>query len=939
MSDFWSNIPTVYTNEADVELRLVLPLLHTLGYEPEDLASKYPVEFREGRVGRKPEADYVCFSGPLHNRGTSLVVVEAKSPDETLPSGKVQGESYAQNLRAPILLLTNGKSLEVWQLKATQESELVLQAEISSLATHRGEVERLLTKSAVRDYCHTFKVKTILEASMDFGRYEQAELKRTARYAQSISRTLHPLDPFANAPTTIDSDRLLAECPSGCVIVAPSGYGKTTLAFRLFRKAIEGRWRDNSVRLPFDVPVTDLEQTGLSIVAFLHRRLRAHQPGLTEGTLDDNLRKSGATVLLDGFDRASPSYQRHLRAEITNFLRDYPLIQLFVFSRGAARPALTLPVFVLKSLTDVEKWRLEGAILGEDHSIIHMMSPTLSALCDVPLLFQLSLSYWQSKQTLPDQIESLFREWLESVLKVEGVEVVSDIVREQALTLIATAASGAPVECTHVLNLFKERGLPAQILDELVSCDAARVYGRTVEVQHDALADYLRAKELAQKPEKDLIDEIRALTMPEESFFPVLLISHLPSHRLQAELWKKIVDAGPTIYFDALRYRCDVSAELSRLDEGTLSREYLTELLQGIEQPLDCFFPALREAIVEDLAAEPGSRLAVIGQVYAQTGKLTYKLEAAAGDQVERVTVAVPSGPGILRAVSLSLSRYRLDSARLVGAALLKESVLEAINTKSLKGGPMWAEERLISRCRFLAKEYDFPLLIDMPLDAIEASLLPHKDKWVLPAALSHSQRFSIQSLLDDIAVLRQSGKTGLESWWVRLGWNDHERTQSDEVIRGVLDEQYRRVQIMCAEVARNTFHNISNKMTSFAQLPARWKLTIVRRRPSGLVIYPTWLPVLDWSEAGADVEIADQAPGGHDFESTVETLRAALDALGRPSDAVSGFGGFTTHHGFTGYQWNCHFDGGTPAIHECCDLIKAEIEGLFSAMAGQDGV
>jgi hypothetical protein len=62
MPDFWSDIPTHYTNEADVELRLVLPLLHALGYERNDTAAKYPVEFREGRVGRKPEADFVCFS-------------------------------------------------------------------------------------------------------------------------------------------------------------------------------------------------------------------------------------------------------------------------------------------------------------------------------------------------------------------------------------------------------------------------------------------------------------------------------------------------------------------------------------------------------------------------------------------------------------------------------------------------------------------------------------------------------------------------------------------------------------------------------------------------------------------------------------------------------------------------------------------------------------
>ena len=93
MTDFWDKLPIKdLTSESDVELRLVEPLLRALGYEDDDIAPKYPVEFQEGRVGRRPEADYVCFAGPLKNRDTSLLVVEAKKPGEALPPGKAQGE-------------------------------------------------------------------------------------------------------------------------------------------------------------------------------------------------------------------------------------------------------------------------------------------------------------------------------------------------------------------------------------------------------------------------------------------------------------------------------------------------------------------------------------------------------------------------------------------------------------------------------------------------------------------------------------------------------------------------------------------------------------------------------------------------------------------------------------------------------------------------------
>jgi hypothetical protein len=44
MATFWDASPPLeFINEADVEQRLVLPLLHALGYEPEDVVPKPPV--------------------------------------------------------------------------------------------------------------------------------------------------------------------------------------------------------------------------------------------------------------------------------------------------------------------------------------------------------------------------------------------------------------------------------------------------------------------------------------------------------------------------------------------------------------------------------------------------------------------------------------------------------------------------------------------------------------------------------------------------------------------------------------------------------------------------------------------------------------------------------------------------------------------------------
>ncbi|WP_439402869.1 type I restriction enzyme HsdR N-terminal domain-containing protein [Bradyrhizobium sp. DASA03068] len=940
MSDFWNNIPAGFTSEADVELRLIVPLLKELGYEPDDIASKYPVEFREGRVGRRPEADFVCFNGPLHTRNTSLLVIEAKAPGETLPNGKSQGESYAANLKVPLLVLTNGEQIEIWQLKATQDSERVFEGPVSALAANRGMVEQLLAKRAIADYCRTFHVKTILEASSDFARYETEELRRTARYAASIDRTVSR----AGAARNLQTGMLLTECPSGCVVVAPSGYGKTTLSNRLLRQAIENRWRDAGARLPFDVPVIDLEETGASVLEFMQRRLSAHQPSVTESALKDRLRTAGATIVCDEFDRASPRFRRHLCTEIKNLLRDYPLLQIIVFSRDAARPDVALPLFTLNPLTVPEQRDVEKIILddgsGDFFSVIGMMSPTLGALCENPLLLQLTLDFWKREHAFPSSLLPLFQSWLKTVLKAEEGDVVSSIRREAGLTLIADATLDGPIAGEHLLTLMQQADIPPVVLNELVACDAARMNGSAIEVHHEALADYLRAKKIACGSEVELLERIPTLPMAPDSFFPVLLMAQLPSRRLQLALWKRLTEAGPSVYFDALRYRFDVSAELDKLDPGKLSEEYLSELLEGIEQPLESFFGVLRETVIEQITGERGSELAVTGTIDVPSRQLSYKLHLRGSPEGPSVVARPPSFPGIIRGVSLDLSDYRLDSARLVAIALLKESILSGVKSQAFRGGLALARDRLVGRCRFLVKEYDLPLTLDMDLDALERFLRPHQDKSVIPAP-STDERFSIQELLDDLVVLRAGGVTALEPWWIRLGWDENLDAQSDDTISRVLNEQYRRAQAIYAEIVQATYSAITKEMTFFPVLPVRWRLTVVRQVPPrmGSTIYFSWSPVATWQEAGADVTFDSRAPFADigQLEQEVEQTRTALAALGRPNANIPRYGGFTQLSDFSGRQWTGHFDGATPAIHDACSLLTHDLERVFSSMPHRD--
>jgi hypothetical protein len=63
--------------------------------------------------------------------------------------------------------LTNGEVIEVWQMQIAQESKCVLKIGVTSLADKRGDVEQLLSKIAIREYCRSLVFKTIVEATAD----------------------------------------------------------------------------------------------------------------------------------------------------------------------------------------------------------------------------------------------------------------------------------------------------------------------------------------------------------------------------------------------------------------------------------------------------------------------------------------------------------------------------------------------------------------------------------------------------------------------------------------------------------------------------------------------------------------------------------------------------------------------------------------------------
>jgi hypothetical protein len=611
-----------------------------------------------------------------------------------------------------------------------------------------------------------------------------------------------------------------------------------------------------------------------------------------------------------------------------------------MFSRAALKPDLPLAWLELEPLSDEQVRDLEQIILNDGSaqhfSIVGMMSSTLRSLCINPLLLRLTLDYWKREGNFPRQIEFLFRSWLDTVLETEPSDVVSKVQREQALTVLAEATATAPIASADAIAQLNDQAIPATVLNELIQCNAVRITGAVAELQHEGLADYLRAKAFSAMNETELLREIPALHVPADSFFAVLLMARVSSRRVRSTLWKRMSQGPMSIYLDALRYRFDVSNELQELDSDKLSRDYLNDLIDGIEVPLAGFFPEMRAPVTEWLTGIRDARPGATGQASTYPGALHYKLHAREPGQ-PRVTVAPPTVPGTIRAVNLDLSRYRIDSSHLLGMTLLRDTLKTAVKQLDVKGGSAWAAERLIGRVRYLASNHGVDAELTDELDKLEALFKPFADRCVDDGAFFGNERFSIQSLLDDIATLRAASVRALDPWWSRLGWDDNAFMVDEDVYRRVLDEEHRRVQVVYAEIVQASFPSMAAEMIYFPILPIRWKLTVLRRdRRDGLsTIYFHWVPVESWQEAGADVSFGDRGLSG---VPDWKVIREALAKLGRRSSHIPFYEGWSLHFPYDGSLPNGHFSGTTPVTNEVLSWLEDDLKHLFEGLPSSDG-
>lgn len=931
MNEFWSEISSVtFDNESSVETRLLLPFLKALGYEQSDISPKHPIIFQEGRTGRHHEADFVVFSGPVQNKQTSLIVVEAKAPGKSFDEAKKQAESYVFNVRAPFYILSDGIKIQVWQFQATQESTLVIDIPVISLFDYRGKLENLLSKEAVIEYCKTLLNKTLQEANTDFSAYVKNELLRTSNHQHGITRTLTWRS--ADSHEIIPSTGLLGR-KEGAIITGPSGFGKSTLAQVIYSQALDMAWEGSDSLIPFDVPLPELVESHQHLLKYLSARLSAHCPFVTESFLNHLLRDKGAILVCDSFDRVSSSERYTVQTELKTLLRDFPKLQLFVFSRWNTRPDLPIPTFQLDELTNQQQleFRMLYNLDSNHPEAMWPLPGVLSTLCWHPLLLHLITSYLIRHHQLPKGITELFDSWLSAILVSESGSSTIKIDRENALSLLAMATIDKPLTEAAAIEILTQNEISRTVYDELLACDAIVVTGRTVEVLHESLSDYLRALKIKSLEDDAMRTALSSVPLRIDSLFPILLMSMLPTRSAQRLLWERLAQLDLATYLNALRFQADVSQNTASSSSEALVRTYLEDIIDGLTQPLDIFFGILRPSVIEILTGSNSSDLAIAGTISTSSALVGYQLGVLGEDFPNRINVGdMIENHWPFYGCNLEIMGQRNVNGREIGAGHLRESLLKLVKMHKLVGGPNFINERAIGRLRLLKENFGhLGLGAEGTLESIETSLFPFSDQVVaLGPFIERWETFSIRELIQDIKHLRQQGMITLDQWWLVHGGMEHSKDMTEENIRFLLNEHYRRVQLAYSEVATKSFGQLAQHLSILPLLPVRWNLRVLRSRFPSTAVYFSWFPTEKWEEAGADVEFSDSPPNWN-FETDWSIIVSRLSLLGRPTDRGMGIG-FRPLPLFDGNHQNGLFDGETSVMREVTDLLVGDIKKLF---------
>jgi len=918
-------------NEATVETELVHPLLDALGYGFDDIASKHRVKIQEGRKVAYKFADVVVFDGSSRDEGNALFVVEAKRPGEPLEPARGQAESYALRLRALVSVVTDGRTLEVWQYRRTGGSELVINCRVTDLLAHRAKIQALLGRESLKAYRTQIREPDLRDVAWDVSAYESAEIQRLAAGHETVHRTLLQTEFPSQESKPISADECQELGPL-TVIYAPSGMGKSFFLSRLFEQALLRRRILMERPIPVAISLPDAAAANCDIRQFAYDRIAAHSSQFTRSMLSEVLRVRGLDLYCDAFDRVPDARRPHLETELNLLLRDSPRTRLTVFSRRGTAPQLKAATYYLQPLNREQQEALERVIRRakspsnrDEFAVVASFLPDFfKRIAGSPLIFARLVEFHVENGKLPTDLSELFRFWLGEALRRREHKPTAYAALVSALKVVSLRTWDGAATVWELSEALSASGLRIEFLDTLVELGAIIESDGRFEVEHEALADYLRAESTVEDVRRDPGTLIPPSRLDSDAFFPILLAALTTDTDAQRKVLAELTALGIEGYLGAVRFRGRETQGLRALSTADVETNMALEVVDGFMAPASRFFSPLLPDLIMAATGVRATSIRAAVKLSAQGTALQLKLSGGSAEETDEDQY---------HESRLGTGDFS-QKGREIGLEALHSALDKLISNSRLSGGPVWHEERLLSRLRLLLVG-QAPVEPSLNISQQLAFWENHRGETFVCSIRGIPRTVAVDEILVDLDVLATAGVSEATVWWNSRDdeqWWTRDWDESDET----LERYYARTDEAYAELVASNFGEVAGDLATYTLLPRSWEVYLqpksTGRRPW---VTALWHPVEDQTEVAVRVVRGTPAEGIADFSSGwFDETAAKLTSLGRRFRDIAYATGIPPS--FSGRTLTGGYDGKTAALKSTCQRLRHEFHSYFYQVTGR---
>lgn len=315
----------VFSSEEDVRMNVVGPFFCLLGYDNNLRSTETPVRGSYGSTKfptTNPDVVYFNDTSWCEHLGPSeedrvwvqdhaLLLVEVKKPSKK-EEPYLQPEYYAQWLRVPFIVSTNGNDLVIRRYNGYCSFKEILRVKKEDFISRWGEIERLISKIRVEDFVRSIGLKINNASRLDYDNYlisYRIELSKELRFP--ISRSLaviqendrYNLASRVNCPDTIAIPmKKLLKSNVPIIILGEPGSGKTFLLRQIMKRIIETNSESDIWTIPILIECKFWGRSFKSIIDAIFRELKPFLVGITPRIVEDEIAQKRYILLVDGID-------------------------------------------------------------------------------------------------------------------------------------------------------------------------------------------------------------------------------------------------------------------------------------------------------------------------------------------------------------------------------------------------------------------------------------------------------------------------------------------------------------------------------------------------------------------------------------------------------------------------------------------------------------